>query len=126
MQHNVVRLLYAGAWLYEYRMELQLWASCRGQLLARTVTGMMRNEKALRVLVKLEHPKPPDMSELEYHQWMDNMVRANAMRYRPACLPACLPRHPLSIYMPVYTSTYMFDYLAKFFAAVYGLSTQCT
>jgi 1,3-beta-glucan synthase len=34
-----------NAWLYEYRMELQLWASCRGQLLGRTVTGMMRNEK---------------------------------------------------------------------------------
>jgi hypothetical protein len=41
-------LAFAGNWLYEFRMELQLWASCRGQLLGRTVTGMLRNEKASR------------------------------------------------------------------------------
>lgn len=35
----------AGNFMYDYRMELQMWASCRGQLLARTVSGMMRNEK---------------------------------------------------------------------------------
>jgi len=35
----------ANRWLYDFRMELQIWASCRGQLLARTVTGMMRNMK---------------------------------------------------------------------------------
>lgn len=31
--------------MHDYRMELLVWASCRGQLLARTVTGMMRNLK---------------------------------------------------------------------------------
>ena len=48
------------------QLELQLWASQRGQLLARTVHGMMLNETALKVLARLEHPKPPSWSELEY------------------------------------------------------------
>lgn len=43
-----------------------MWASLRGQLLARTVHGMMLNDTALRVLARLEHPKPPAMSETEY------------------------------------------------------------
>ncbi|KAJ9526929.1 hypothetical protein QJQ45_025369 [Haematococcus lacustris] len=63
-----------GNWLYEYRLELQMWASCRGQLLGRTANGMMRNEKALRVLAKLEHPMPPTMTDLEYQRWIDKLV----------------------------------------------------
>ncbi len=55
-----------GMEMYEFKLELQMWASLRGQLLARTVHGMMLNETALRVLARLEHPMPPNMSELEY------------------------------------------------------------
>ncbi len=55
-----------GCEMYEFRLEIQMWASLRGQLLARTVHGMMLNEVSLRVLAKLEHPMPPTMNELEY------------------------------------------------------------
>ncbi len=30
--------------------------------------------QALRVLAKLEHPRPPDMSDLAYHRWIDKLV----------------------------------------------------
>ena len=52
--------------MYELRLELQLWASQRGQLLARTVNGMMKYEKGLRILARLEHPKPPAMSQADH------------------------------------------------------------
>eukprot|EP00983_Pelagomonas_calceolata_P109339 1159548-Pelagomonas_calceolata.AAC.9 len=66
-----------GNWLYDFRMELQIWASCRGQLLARTVTGMMRNVKALQLMAKLEHPIPHTMSALEHERWIKKMVRGS-------------------------------------------------
>jgi hypothetical protein len=37
-------------------LDLQLWATQRGQTLARTVDGMMLYEKALRLLATLEEP----------------------------------------------------------------------
>lgn len=55
-----------GCDMYEFKLELQMWASLRGQLLARTVHGMMLNEKALDELARLENPQPPNMTELEY------------------------------------------------------------
>jgi 1,3-beta-glucan synthase len=60
--------------LYEHRLQLQFWASNRGQLLARTVGGMMRYEKALRILATIEHPKPNTMAEKEYNKWIDRLV----------------------------------------------------
>ncbi len=60
--------MHAGHALYHMRLELQLWSSQRGQLLARTCNGMMRYEKALRVLCSMEYPKPGDMSEQAYEQ----------------------------------------------------------
>ena len=56
----------AGGFMYEFRIEMQMWASLRGQLLARTVNGMMCYERALRVIARQEHPMPEGMSELEY------------------------------------------------------------
>lgn len=47
-----------GGLLFEWRTELQLWASYRGQLLARTVKGMMAYERAMRLLVRIEYPAP--------------------------------------------------------------------
>lgn len=45
-------------------MEARLWATRRGQTLARTVDGMMLYEKALRTLAKIEEP---NMATLELH-----------------------------------------------------------
>jgi hypothetical protein len=42
--------------LPEARMELMLWASERGQMLSRTVKGMMMYASALRQLELLEAP----------------------------------------------------------------------
>ncbi len=42
----------------DYRTELQLWASYRGQLLARTVRGIMCYERALKVICRMEYPTP--------------------------------------------------------------------
>ncbi|KAG2500666.1 hypothetical protein HYH03_001432 [Edaphochlamys debaryana] len=63
-----------GCDMHEFKLELQMWASLRGQLLARTVHGMMLNEVSLRVLAKLEHPMPPNMNELEYKRYIDQLV----------------------------------------------------
>ncbi|MEW5318200.1 MAG: hypothetical protein WDW38_009440 [Sanguina aurantia] len=63
-----------GCQLHDYALDLQFWASQRGQLLARTVHGMMLAEKGLRVLAKLEYPMPTDMSELDYKKWVDKLV----------------------------------------------------
>lgn len=43
-----------GGQLHHLQMEVLLWASYRGQLLARTVRGMMAYESALRLLAHLE------------------------------------------------------------------------
>ncbi|GAX79706.1 hypothetical protein CEUSTIGMA_g7147.t1 [Chlamydomonas eustigma] len=45
-----------GGALQELGLQLQLWASFRGQLLARTVRGMMCYQRALRILARLEYP----------------------------------------------------------------------
>ncbi|GIL75226.1 hypothetical protein Vretimale_7896 [Volvox reticuliferus] len=63
-----------GCEMHEFKLELQMWASLRGQLLARTVHGMMLNEVSLRVLAKLEHPMPPNMTETEYKRYIDQLV----------------------------------------------------
>lgn len=42
--------------LHKYKEELLLWASCRGQLLARTVRGMMSYRTALAALADFENP----------------------------------------------------------------------
>ncbi len=55
-----------GGALSEYALELQLWASYRGQLLARTVRGMECYHRAVRVLAALEFPETgPDATWLE-------------------------------------------------------------
>ncbi|GAX79705.1 hypothetical protein CEUSTIGMA_g7146.t1 [Chlamydomonas eustigma] len=45
-----------GGALQELGLQLQLWASFRGQLLARTVRGMICYQRALRILARLEYP----------------------------------------------------------------------
>ncbi|KAJ9527498.1 hypothetical protein QJQ45_025772 [Haematococcus lacustris] len=60
--------------LADLALELQLWASFRGQLLARTVRGMMSYDKALRVLARLEQPCPPNMARSQYDAWIDDLV----------------------------------------------------
>ncbi|KAG1659988.1 hypothetical protein FOA52_009662 [Chlamydomonas sp. UWO 241] len=65
-----------GQMLYEHRLELQMWASQRGQLLARTVNGMMRYEKAIRTLAQMELPKPPSMSESDHQKLIERIVQS--------------------------------------------------
>ena len=40
--------------------------SRRGQLLGRTVKGMMCYERAVRMLLQLEYPRPEEVDEAEY------------------------------------------------------------
>ncbi len=63
-----------GGPLAELALELQLWASYRGQLLARTVRGMMCYDKALRILARLENPCPPNMPRHTYDEWISQVV----------------------------------------------------
>lgn len=57
------------------RMHLLHWASYRGQLLARTVRGMMAYEQALRLLARIENPNP-GVSSLRYNSAIDDLVRS--------------------------------------------------
>ncbi|GLI69231.1 hypothetical protein VaNZ11_013721 [Volvox africanus] len=63
-----------GGLLFDYRTELQLWASYRGQLLARTVRGMMCYERALKVICRMEYPTPMGITDDDYNRWVDAMV----------------------------------------------------
>lgn len=74
---NVTEMDFApGGALHAHCLQLQLWASYRGQLLARTVRGMMCYERAVRVLVQLEYPRPPGLAPASYDAWVDKIVDA--------------------------------------------------
>lgn len=78
--------------LHKYKEELLLWASCRGQLLARTVRGMMTYRTALAALADFENPRPhtstssqqnsgstspsPDSSNSSGSVWQPEAVKA--------------------------------------------------
>ena len=57
---------------------------CRGQLLARTVRGMMCYRAAVRLHVQLECPRPPDVSPAAYEGWVEALVGAK-FQYVCAC-----------------------------------------
>ncbi|EFJ51969.1 hypothetical protein VOLCADRAFT_87013 [Volvox carteri f. nagariensis] len=63
-----------GGPLAEHALSLQLWASYRGQLLARTVRGMAAYERALRVLAAVESPRPPGKSPREHAAEIEDCV----------------------------------------------------
>ena len=65
-----------GGPLHHVQMELLLWASYRGQLLSRTVRGMMAYERAIRLLAHLECPQPPGMSDVKYLSLVDDVCRS--------------------------------------------------
>ncbi|CAD7698647.1 unnamed protein product [Ostreobium quekettii] len=56
--------------------DLLLWASYRGQLLARTVRGMMAYENALKLICLLEHPRNETVPEDEYELMIEELVAA--------------------------------------------------
>ncbi|PNW85408.1 hypothetical protein CHLRE_03g185000v5 [Chlamydomonas reinhardtii] len=64
----------AGGPLAEHGLALQLWASYRGQLLARTVRGMAAYGSALRVLAALEAPRPPCSSRRQHAAEVEDVV----------------------------------------------------
>ncbi|KAG2442515.1 hypothetical protein HXX76_002601 [Chlamydomonas incerta] len=66
----------AGGPLAEHGLALQLWASYRGQLLARTVRGMAAYGSALRVLAALEAPRPPGSSRRQHAAEVEDVVGA--------------------------------------------------
>lgn len=55
-------------------LEVQQWASLRGQHLARTVRGMMAYESALMLLARWETPKPDDISQEDYDRWLEDLI----------------------------------------------------
>ncbi|KAG2448283.1 hypothetical protein HYH02_006867 [Chlamydomonas schloesseri] len=63
-----------GGPLAEHGLALQLWASYRGQLLARTVRGMAAYSSALRVLAALEAPRPPGSSRRQHAAEVEDVV----------------------------------------------------
>ncbi|GIL42944.1 hypothetical protein Vafri_768, partial [Volvox africanus] len=60
--------------LHGLAAELQLWATYRGQLLGRTVRGMMCYRRAVRMLVELEYPRPAGVSPEAYNAWAEAFV----------------------------------------------------
>ncbi|GLC51113.1 hypothetical protein PLESTB_000467200 [Pleodorina starrii] len=60
--------------LHALAPELQLWATYRGQLLGRTVRGMMCYRRAVRMLVDLEYPRPAEVSPEAYNSWAEDLV----------------------------------------------------
>ena len=64
-----------GGPLASERMQVLHWASYRGQLLARTVRGMMAYEAGLRLLARIENPNP-GVSSLRYNSAIDDLVRS--------------------------------------------------
>lgn len=66
----------AGGVLENWALDLQLWASFRAQVLARTVRGMLCCERALRILGQLEYPRPVGMSQEDYEAWLRELAQA--------------------------------------------------
>ncbi|TMW59030.1 hypothetical protein Poli38472_007175 [Pythium oligandrum] len=58
-----------------YPMEIRLWASYRGQTLARTVQGMMLYEDAIKILHWLEIGSDPNKSAEQKQAQLEDMVR---------------------------------------------------
>ncbi|RHY49564.1 hypothetical protein DYB34_004832 [Aphanomyces astaci] len=58
----------------DHPLELRLWASYRGQTLARTVQGMMLYEDAIKMLYWLEIGSAPDKSQDQKRQLLEDMV----------------------------------------------------
>ncbi|TYZ58047.1 hypothetical protein PybrP1_010768 [[Pythium] brassicae (nom. inval.)] len=58
-----------------YPMEIRLWASYRGQTLARTVQGMMLYEDAIKILHWLEIGSSPGKSAEQKQAQLEDMVR---------------------------------------------------
>ncbi|CAI5729918.1 hypothetical protein KXD40_009367 [Peronospora effusa] len=58
-----------------YPLELRLWASYRGQTLARTVQGMMLYEDAIKILHWLEIGSSPGKSAEQKQAQLEDMVR---------------------------------------------------
>ncbi|KAJ0404782.1 hypothetical protein ATCC90586_009396 [Pythium insidiosum] len=58
-----------------YPMEIRLWASYRGQTLARTVQGMMLYEDAIKILHWLEIGSSPHRSAEQKQAQLEDMVR---------------------------------------------------
>ncbi|KAG2442546.1 hypothetical protein HXX76_002632 [Chlamydomonas incerta] len=73
-----------GGPLHSLSLQLQLWASYRGQLLARTVRGMMCYRAAVRLHVQLECPRPEGVSPEAYEGWVEALVGAK-FQYVCAC-----------------------------------------
>ncbi|GLC72072.1 hypothetical protein PLESTF_001201000 [Pleodorina starrii] len=65
-----------GGPLAEHALALQLWASYRGQLLARTVRGMAAYERAVRVLAALECPRPEGVNRRDHAAVVEDVVGA--------------------------------------------------
>ncbi|KFM22655.1 Callose synthase 5 [Auxenochlorella protothecoides] len=63
-----------GGPLHAVQVQLLLWASYRGQLLARTVRGMMAYERGLALVARLESPRPPRLSEVAYEARLKDLV----------------------------------------------------
>ncbi|DBA03090.1 TPA: hypothetical protein N0F65_003337 [Lagenidium giganteum] len=61
--------------LAEVPLQVRLWASLRGQTLARTVIGMMMYENALRLLRWLEVANNPDFDEVGRADEMDRIAQ---------------------------------------------------
>ncbi|RHZ23681.1 hypothetical protein DYB37_002136 [Aphanomyces astaci] len=61
--------------IHEYPMELRLWASYRGQTLARTVQGMMLYEDAIKILHWLEIGSSPNRTPEQKQQQLEDMIR---------------------------------------------------
>jgi callose synthase len=58
-----------------YPMEIRLWASYRGQTLARTVQGMMLYEDAIKILHWLEIGSSPNKTAEQKQAQLEDMVR---------------------------------------------------
>ncbi|CCI47085.1 unnamed protein product [Albugo candida] len=61
--------------LSKYPMELRLWASYRGQTLARTVQGMMLYEDAIKILHWLEIGSAPNKTAEQKQSQLEDIVR---------------------------------------------------
>ncbi|PNH09351.1 putative callose synthase 6 [Tetrabaena socialis] len=70
--------------LFGQALDLQLWATYRGQLLGRTVRGMMCYRSAVRMLVQMEYPRPEGVSAAEYGAWVEALVDSK-FQYVCAC-----------------------------------------
>ncbi|KAJ0401780.1 hypothetical protein P43SY_006034 [Pythium insidiosum] len=99
-----------------YPMEIRLWASYRGQTLARTVQGMMLYEDAIKILHWLEIGSNPNKTAEQKQAQLEDMVR---LKFSYICACQVYEAHRMGQFMDFFRLNSMYYSHTGFYFATW-------